>query len=439
MEEQWIVDRSNLRILLEEQPEWSRKRMAAEIGRSLSWVKKWVKRIGEAEPDDERVLHGRSRARKNPPPRLETQVVEKILEIRDEPPRNLRRTPGPKTILYYLQQDEELKTKGCRLPRGTRTVWEVLKRNHRILGLPSKDPEPLERPEPWQEWGVDFKDVSSVPAEEGGKQQHVVEILNIIDHGTSVLVDSQPHEAYTAETALMTLAEVIQKRGRPRRVTLDRDPRWVGSWQGKDFPSALLRFLICLGIEPVVCPPQRPDKNPFVERYNHNLKYECLLLEMPQDLQTTIEVNQEYVQHYNHERPSQALTCDNQPPRVAHPDEMQLPSLPEQVNPDAWLRKIHSKRYKRRIDYSGRVQIGKQKYYVQKKLKGRYVVLWVDAKNEEFAVELNKKFIKRIPIKGLYRQKMPYSEFLEMARKEAVSDWRRWKRSRTPRYGVGSR
>ncbi len=52
----------------------------------------------------------------------------------------------------------------------------------------------------------------------------------------------------------------------PRRITLDRDPRSVGAPQGSDFPSALLRFGACLGIEMHVCPPRHPQKNAFVER-----------------------------------------------------------------------------------------------------------------------------------------------------------------------------
>jgi len=40
-------------------------------------------------------------------------------------------------------------------------------------------------------WQADFKDVSSVGAEPEGKRQHVVETLNLVDSGTSVLLDAQ--------------------------------------------------------------------------------------------------------------------------------------------------------------------------------------------------------------------------------------------------------
>lgn len=87
-----------LRTLLRTQPTQTLHDYADAVGRSRSWVKKWVKRLCSAPPDDPAVLQSRSRAQ-TPAPRLSPQVVERILEIRDQPPGNLHRTPGPKTIL----------------------------------------------------------------------------------------------------------------------------------------------------------------------------------------------------------------------------------------------------------------------------------------------------------------------------------------------------
>jgi hypothetical protein len=115
-------------------------------------------------------------------------------------------------------------------------------------------------------WQIDFKDASTVPADPYGKQQHVVEILNVVDMGTSIVVAAHVHANFHAQTALEAMAEVLEHHGKPDSITLDRDTRWVGSASGRDFPSAFLRFLLCLGIHPNVCPPHRPDLNAFVER-----------------------------------------------------------------------------------------------------------------------------------------------------------------------------
>ena len=79
---------------------------------------------------------------------------------------------------------------------------EDLEQIHRIPHPSRHEHEPEERPEPGMEWGMDFHDVSTVPADPQGKQQHVVEILNLVDHGSSAVVASEPRDNYTAETAL---------------------------------------------------------------------------------------------------------------------------------------------------------------------------------------------------------------------------------------------
>jgi hypothetical protein len=433
MEEEWHVSRSKLREVWLEHPEWSRQKMADVVGRSKSWVKKWLRRIRSAPLEDQEILNGRSRVRKRLPPRLASGVVNKILSIRDHPPQQLGRTPGPLTILYYLNKDQTLKDRGARLPRSTRTIWQILHEHQRIHHPLSSIPEPEERPAPGVEWGLDFHDVSTVPADPEGKQQHVVEILNLVDHGSSAVVASEPASDYNAETALRRVADVLLEQGCPDRIRLDRDTRWVGSWTAKDFPAPMLRFLQCLGIEARICPPHRPDKNPFVERYHRNFKYECQLIEKPTDLSSTREVNQRYVRFYNLERPNQAITCGNQPPHVKFPKMPTLSPVPQTVDPDRWLLALTGKTYKRKLDRNGCFQLGNQTYYVQKKRHAQLVVIWVDGQKRTLNIHADQILIKSLPIKGLHNRSMDFQEYLDLMCKEAISTWRRALR-RTPTY-----
>jgi hypothetical protein len=262
MEEQCYLDRARLRELMTDQPEQTQREWGETIGRSLSWVKKWAKRLREADPDDEGVLWGQSRARKTPPESIHSEVVERILAIRDNPPGNLRRVPGPRTIIYYLHQDEVFKRSGHHLPTSTSTVWGILSAHGRILRRPPIDHQPVDLPAPMTSWGIDFKDVGTVPADPQGKQQHVVEVLNVVDSGTSILLDALPRDDFTAETAIIAFTNTLLVHGLPHSITCDRDPRFVGSWTGREFPSAFRRYLLSLGITVDVCPPKRPDKNP---------------------------------------------------------------------------------------------------------------------------------------------------------------------------------
>jgi transposase InsO family protein len=234
------------------------------------WVKKWLKRFREEQAAGvplTDILPGHSRARKHPPVKTPALVVEQVLAIRDQPPEGLRRVPGQQAIRYYLERDGALLFFQLPVP-SAKTIYRILKAHDRIPEHKKRVHQPLERPAPMTCWQIDFKDVSSVPADPDGKRQHVVETLNIIDTGTSVLLDAHVRADFTAETALQALALTLARYGCPKLITLDRDTRWVGSPEGLDFPAALIRFCACLGIEVEVCAPQHPQENGFVERYN---------------------------------------------------------------------------------------------------------------------------------------------------------------------------
>ncbi len=339
MEAQWVAKRAALRWLARHHPDWTQGQLASFLDCSPSFVKKWLHRFRDADPDDMQVLFSRSRARHTPPPPPDLRVVQRIIEIRTSPPENLQRTPGPRAILSYLHRDADLAAAGLTPPRSTRTIWKILRQLGYILDPPERKHRPSEPREPLQEVQMDFKDASTVSADPEGMHQHVVEVLNFVDAGTSILLSAQAHDDFHAETALEAVIAFLRAYGLPAMLTFDRDPRWVGSSSGRDFPSALRRFLLCLGIEPSICPPQRPDKNAFVERYHRSYNQECLQIHRPSTLQEVREVTERFLLHYNQERPHQGRSCQNQPPRVAFPTLPVLPPLPEKVDPDRWLGK----------------------------------------------------------------------------------------------------
>jgi hypothetical protein len=436
MEEQFYADRTYLRQLLQAHPRWTVRQLMDATGRSRSWVKKWRQRLSHAPPEDETVLQGLSRARHTPPERIHPEVVDRILEIRDHPPDHLQRIPGPKAILYYLHRDAALRASGWHVPTSTSTLWRILDAHGRIAREPIREHVPVERPEPMRSWQMDFKDVSSVPADPEGKQQHVVETLNVVDVGTSIVVEAVVRDDFTNETVRWALTHIFLTHGLPERITFDRDPRFVGSWSGRDFPSAVMRFLLCLGLDAKVCPAQRPDLNAFVERYHRSYGEECLDIYRPQDQTQADEVTQRYRQHFNWERPNQALTCHNQPPCVAFPTLPQLPALPEWVDPDRWLAAIDGRRYRRRVTSRGTIRLDNRSYYVKQALAGQYVTVRVDAAQRQLVIEHDKRPIKCIPIKGLYNEILSFETYFEAIREEARLDWRRMLHERQRRVAM---
>ena len=423
MEAQWLADRTTLRTLLRSHPQWTVRDFAEAIGRSRGWVKKWRKRLATARPDEDTVLHRQSRARTHPAPPLDQRVIDRILAIRDQPPANLHRIPGPKAILYFLTQDTDLQTHGLRLPRSTRTVWQILRQYGRIAVPSERRHTPVERPAPMTAWQLDFKDVSTVPPEPDGKQQHVVEVLNTVDTGTSILVNAQVREDFTAETTLEAVVETLREQGRPETMTLDRDPRFVGSQKQRDFPSPLLRLLHCLGIQVTICPPRRPDRNGFVERYNRTFEHECLRVFAPKDADQARTLTDGFRQHYNHERPNQALSCGNRPPCVAFPNLAPRPLLPSMIDPDRWVEVLDGQRYVRKIHNNGTVSVDDRLYYIDQAWHGRYVSLRIDAAKRVFVVEYREQVLKEVPLKGLVGDVLPLEAYIEQMKAEAQTQY----------------
>jgi hypothetical protein len=282
----------------------------------------------------------------------------------------------------------------------------------------------------------DLKDESLVPADPEGKRQHVVEIANFVDAGTSIWLHREVRSDFDAEALFEVVAQFFWKSGFPHMLTFDNDPRLVGSPAGRDFPSALVRFLWWVGVIPKVIPPHRPDKNAYVERFHRSLGQECLQVHRPSTLQETHEVTEAFLQHYNQERPNQARSCGNQPPRVAFPAFPTLPTVPQSVDPDLWLVQVNKRAFARTIRAKGDLTINREDYYVSRSLAGQRVTCWVNAAEKCFDIWQPGGHIKSIPIKGLYGKTMPFGEYVALMKQEARSEEQQYVRTH-PRLTQG--
>ena len=126
MESEWEFDRMRLFQVRRDHPDWKLPHLAQEVGRSLSWVKKWLKRFREAGPPTLAMFKSRSRAPHQRSRQVVAAVRDAILSLRDELKAVYGRVVGPKTILYHLHRDPLLHALRVYLPRSTRTIWQVL-------------------------------------------------------------------------------------------------------------------------------------------------------------------------------------------------------------------------------------------------------------------------------------------------------------------------
>ena len=125
MESEWELDRIRLFQVWQEHGEWTKARLGRELKRSLSWVKKWLKRFREAEQPTLEMFKSQSRAPHHRPRQMMRAVRDAILDLRDQLREKYGRVVGPKTILYHLNKDAALKP--LYVPHPTRTIWHVLK------------------------------------------------------------------------------------------------------------------------------------------------------------------------------------------------------------------------------------------------------------------------------------------------------------------------
>ena len=374
MESEWAIDRMRLFQLRRDHPGWTLKQLANAVNYSLSWVKKWLRRFREAAAPSVAMFQAQSRAPKTRSKQIIAIVRDAILGLRDTLKDRYGRVVGAKTILYHLHRDSALQRQGVYLPRSSRTIWNVLKTGGRIP-VATQDYHPVERPEPLRHWEMDF-----------GQLGNQVEFMSVVDRGTSILVSTAATRHYTAETALLAVAQLLLLVGLPEKLRFDNDTRFVGNWLTDGFPSPLMRFLLCLGVEPDLVEPGKPYHKPFVERSIRTLKYECLWLDRPSDPKATSDLLDNYRHFYNHERANQSSACGNQPPYRAFPDLPSLTNVPERVNPDAWLRHYQGRVFKRRVARNGTVSVGNYAYYVNYVLHGEKVGVLLDAPSRQFVI-----------------------------------------------------
>lgn len=373
MESEWELDRVRLYQMRRQHSEWTLQQLADAVGHCLSWVKKWLKRFREAEQTSLEMFKSRSRAPRQRPREVVRVVRDAILSLRDGLKERYGRVVGPKTILYHLHRDPVLQQQGLYVPRSTRTIWQVLKEGGRIPTRVGYH-HPIERPAPMQHWEMDFGQISNA-----------IEFLTVVDRGTSILVDTQTQTHFDSESALLAVTSLFIRNGLPQKLRFDNDPRFVGNWLADRFPSPLMQFLLCLGVEPDLVEPGKPQHKPFAERSVRTLKYESLYLDRPGNWIEAGEFLDLYRHFYNHERANQSLACGNRPPYEAFPQLPELSHIPQTIDPDRWLQHYHNQIFRRRADQSGRVTVGHEVYLVGNRYARQRVAFCSMPTNEFFS------------------------------------------------------
>jgi hypothetical protein len=110
---------------------------------------------------------------------------------------------------------------------------------------------------------------------------------------------------------------------------------------------------------------------------------------------------------------------------VAFPDLPPRPPVPAEVDPDAWLRLVEGRRYARSVPAHGHVVVEHERYYVGRRLAGQRVAVAVAAGEGALVVQHRGTVVKRLPLRGLRRERLPFERYVGLMEQEARAEARR--------------
>jgi transposase InsO family protein len=413
-ESQQIYDRMHLYKLHLAHPYWTPPRLAEAVGRSERWARKWMRRFQAVAAPGFSMYLSQSRAPKTRPRQTSEAIKEVICELRETLSEQYHRPAGATLIHHYLVQDKSLNEADYFVPTSSRTITRILRERGYIQSPSQRERMPLPLCPPMEEWEMDFCEIRL----EDGR----FEFFLVVDRGTSRVVYLEGCEGYRADTALMAIFRLFMLNGLPKRLRFDRDPRFVWSWSADSYPAPLVRFLQVLGVEPVICPPRRPDKKPYVERCVRTLKHEWLDRFSLNTMADCYEALEAFPHYHNAQRIHMGRACQGRTPDEAFPNLPLLPQLPETVHPNDWLKLQHGRVFRRRIRANGTLQVDKHVYYVDEKLAKQSALVHLDAHHRCFWVTLDgKPLSKSLPLKGLQEEQLELQDYVKVLQEEAMS------------------
>jgi transposase InsO family protein len=197
------------------------------------------------------------------------------------------------------------------------------------------------------------------------------------------------------EAVLAFLGQCWKTLGRPRVVQFDNAREIVGWGPAARYLSRVLRLCLRFGIEPVLIPPAKPERQGSVENFNgwlqarlfqrHFSRVSALRLEL-QRLQDAVNTQHVHPRlggltpaQYRRQKQLSKL-----PPRY---------TIPTQPVPLAAGRVT----FIRQVTPYGNIHLLSQSFKVGKRLKGQYVKAVLDTQRHRLTVYLNGRVLKRWP------------------------------------------
>jgi transposase InsO family protein len=270
----------------------SKSEVARDYGVSRRWVQTLVARY---QAEGEAAFEPRSRRPRSNPHRTTVEVEDAIVALR----KQLTETghdAGAETIAWHLREQTGSTP-------SVATIWRVLSRRGFVTTQPHKRPRSS-----WHRFAADLPnecwqaDITHWPLADDRE----VEILDIIDDHSRLLVGATARTVFKAGDIVADLHLAMSAHGRPERMLTDNGAVFTGHYRGRGW-VALERELVALGIKLTHSKPYHPTTCGKVERLHQTLKK--WLAHQPAattiaELQTQLDT---FTAYYNHQRPHRAV------------------------------------------------------------------------------------------------------------------------------------
>ena len=269
----------------------SKSEVAREYHMSRQWVHELCRRF---DAEGEAGLEPRSRRPRGSPRRTPDEIEDEIIELRKALAEE-GLDAGAHTIAYHLSRRHQKSP-------SVATIWRVLSRRGFVTPQPQKRPRSsyirFEAAQPNERWQAD---ITHWVIGDG----HAVEILNIIDDHSRLLIASEARQVFKAADVVASFHRAFAAHGFPASVLTDNGAVFTAeSRQGR---CAMETELATLGISYRHSTPYHPQTCGKVERFHQTLKRYFARQPMASDLPELQEQIEVFGIYYNTCRPHRAL------------------------------------------------------------------------------------------------------------------------------------
>jgi transposase InsO family protein len=271
-------------------------RSKSEVAREYGVSRRWVQRlVGRFAVEGEAAFEPHSRRPRSNPRRIAGEVEESIITLRKQL-AEAGLDAGAETIAWHLREQSGSAP-------SVATIWRVLSRRGFVTAQPHKRPRSS-----WHRFQADLPnelwqaDITHWRLAHGRD----VEILNIVDDHSRLLLASAARTVFKAADIVTDLHAAMARYGRPERLLTDNAAVFTGLPRGNGW-VALEREAAALGIRLGHSKPYHPTTCGKVERLHQTLKNWLARQPRPRttvDLQTQLE---RFADYYNRQRPHRGI------------------------------------------------------------------------------------------------------------------------------------